>query len=121
MDGVQRYEVRTNTGGCRMVTTKKICNGPQCDHAQHSRGLCAGHYTQMRAGKPLRPLRRRTVAYKDEHGRTCTTCGHYKPYTAFYDDGKRSRCKECMIKEAVAYAASRESGPTTTQRAREHV
>ncbi len=33
------------------------CSFLGCDHAVHSRGLCAGHYKQQNLGKALTPLR----------------------------------------------------------------
>lgn len=34
-----------------------ICNFNQCEKAVTAKGLCPGHYRQMRAGEQLRPLR----------------------------------------------------------------
>jgi hypothetical protein len=36
-----------------------ICQGPECDRPAISKGLCDGHYQQMRAGHELTPLQPR--------------------------------------------------------------
>jgi hypothetical protein len=54
----------------------RICSFPGCPHDHRAHGLCAGHWEQRQAGKPLTPLRtyqlrrpRRTRAEINARGR----------------------------------------------------
>lgn len=41
----------------------RTCSFPGCDRDHCAKGLCSGHYEQLKAGKSLRPIRRdRTMA-----------------------------------------------------------
>lgn len=32
------------------------CLAPQCERGAHAKGMCDGHYRQIRKGNPIRPL-----------------------------------------------------------------
>ena len=40
---------------------RETCRGPECDRAARTKGLCNAHYMQESRGKPLTPLRVRSV------------------------------------------------------------
>lgn len=80
----------------------RICIFAGCDRVYKTKGYCHTHYTQIRNGKTLAPIRTYLhAAIKDENGKTCTGCGVYQPYDNFYDEGRVSRCKACFTVEVV--------------------
>lgn len=98
----------------------RTCNYAGCDKKIYAKGLCNGHYCQLRAGLALRPLRQRKMLHTDEHGRVCTSCGAYKTWTDFYvraNGTRHSACKPCQIK-ANSLTNSKRLGRDVT-RARE--
>lgn len=78
---------------------KTMCKGPQCKREAIAKGLCVGHYTQVRHGKPLTPLRRYGTSIDVPAGyHFCTQCENIKKESEFYvrrDGGLYSECKPC--------------------------
>lgn len=68
----------------------RTCTFPDCEKKHQAKGLCVGHYTQLRAGKPLTPIGNRPILdrfwEKVEKTDTCwnwTAAIMYKGYGVF--------------------------------------
>jgi len=48
---------------------RHVCRGPECTREPKARGLCGGHYQQVRRGRPLTVIREYGVAS------VCRICG----------------------------------------------
>lgn len=83
-----------------MVKNREECEFDGCDRPKSGKGLCRSHYLQQWHGRPLTPLRKLVIAYKDEFGRVCTKCGRFKEWSEYYVRANgipRSQCKPCVI------------------------
>lgn len=83
----------------------KKCAFDTCDRDAESADWCHAHYMQKHRGKAMTPLRDYKQLHTDEHGRVCTYCRQYKPWSSFYTKGKsayQARCKVCMVGINVA-------------------
>ena len=60
---------------------RHVCRGPECTREPKARGLCGGHYQQVRRGRPLTAIRAYGVSS------VCQKCG-----TAEYAKGLCNRC-----------------------------
>ena len=97
--------------------TKK-CSLEWCGRPLSCKGFCAGHYGQMRAGRPLSSLpdrsrkirgagirTREEVLFRDGEGRKiCTCCGEWLEESKFYvfkysADQLDAVCSECKLLE----------------------
>ena len=82
------------------------CVGPECYKEALAKGLCTGHYTQVRRGNPLTPLKPYAVdpnlPYKH-----CPVCNTTKPRDEFYIYEGRTigTCKECRRARERAHRA----------------
>lgn len=93
----------------------KICSFPDCDHKHMAKGLCATHYGQQYAGKPLTPIKsplreyRRNKCYFDGCDRNSRSAGlcntHYeqkrrygilKPITPWYHPNTICKVEFCF-------------------------
>ncbi|TKT03424.1 HNH endonuclease [Streptomyces lasalocidi] len=79
---------------------KPLCAFEGCGNkVVGKKDLCQGHHMQQYLGKELKPLR--VLAYRDENGKKCKSCGTYKTWDHYYQrssgKGYQPTCKPCMI------------------------
>lgn len=91
----------------------KICNYGECDRKHYAKGYCNGHYSQLREGRPLAPLRavrggpKVASSFRDEAGRKrCSTCREWLHEDAFgrnasLTDGLANSCRKCQRSNAL--------------------
>ena len=85
----------------------KSCSFTNCGRPFRARGLCSGHYQQVRRGQELTPLGEtrgdalRISAVTRDGFKVCSNCRREKPFSAFYawrrhSTGLQAWCKSCM-------------------------
>lgn len=78
------------------------CTFEGCGLKRESLGLCEGHYSQMRRGIDLKPLREKYARVeRTETGKVCRSCKEHKKYEEFHKharatDGRQSSCIACQ-------------------------
>jgi len=85
---------------------EKLCSFESCDKPIEAKGLCKGHYYQLRRGQELRPLRKKISKAEAERLRArglkrCPECDQVKPLENFAKnksrkDGRHHQCKACL-------------------------
>lgn len=81
-----------------------MCGFPECDRPMKSRGLCSGHYEQMRNGKSLSPLRALQMQRAEWLARglmRCARCGKVKSIDQCWR--AKCQCKDCARDIRRAY------------------
>lgn len=91
-----------------------VCSFEGCGRKLKSARYCQSHYLQVKAGKPLTPIRRkRRTSHTLDGKKICTNCEKVKPFADFYKDKSRwdgvdPRCKDCYKEVRSRYVEENE-------------
>lgn len=107
----QRWYHETDPGKAairRYRTEKGACSFAGCSKSSRAGGLCEGHGKQLKLGKTLKPLQRRTdpKARDGQGNKLCGTCDFWLPVvlfarSAYRADGLCAQCGRCRSSAAL--------------------
>lgn len=64
----------------------KTCTFPGCDKPLLAKGWCQGHYSQVRFGREMAPLRPKKSRVPVKDGKKmCQMCGDWLPVSEYYE------------------------------------